>query len=503
MEFERAIYRVYERCLESLREDNDEGSENVNMKTCRIIEILSLMVGLFLLLCLVYLHVAFVGKGGCLGRTLSVLNIEEFINSSVGGFNVNSSYPFTSALELRTDQLLAIKIDRGSPYSDKSQSSTNRLRSTKMNSVTDDGLSSSAKRMRKVEIVQSPLTNSVQEAVQNISHVNSSSPNLTNQARSSVPALDYDYMFAFDAYVLLLSDEVKINHKFPVINVTLSGSKCFGGLITQNLLPMAGLDAIVMNSLMYTFRKTGYLISQDRQSFYRWSEDTIDPYKVTVRQPTAAALLYAKFSTWIQIKVGILFNSLFAFFLLSSVTALLVRMLISSGVVLLFPIFWIFQLFGMHAINLRIISLSYPWIGLPMEILRTRSQPTTPFVLAHISRVVIYYCLYAAAQVAFSSWFYDENAPSQQELWLCAVMMIWEYYSMIYVRASLSIQLFPRASLALFLIYHFYYFSYPSGLHLLALTVMSFFLLFLMIFCVRVFETKAFQRGAVSLDQPR
>jgi hypothetical protein len=105
--------------------------------------------------------------------------------------------------------------------------------------------------------------------------------------------------------------------------------------------------------------------------------------------------------------------------------------------------------------------------------------------------------------VAFSSWFYDQHSASQQELWLCAVMMLWEYYSMIYVRSVASIQLFPRASLALFLIYHFYYFSFPSGLHLLALSVMSLLLLFLMIYCVRVFETKAFQQGYVSLDQPR
>jgi len=60
-------------------------------------------------------------------------------------------------------------------------------------------------------------------------------------------------------------------------------------------------------------------------------------------------------------------------------------------------------------------------------------------------------------------------------------MMLWEYFSMIYVRSTGSIQLFPRASLALFLIYHFYYFSFPSGFHVLALVTMFFFLLALMV----------------------
>ena len=57
----------------------------------------------------------------------------------------------------------------------------------------------------------------------------------------------------------------------------------------------------------------------------------------------------------------------------------------------------------------------------------------------------------------------------------------WEYYSMIYVRSNNSIRLFPRASLALFLLYHFYLFSSPSGFHLLALLVLFLFLTALMV----------------------
>jgi hypothetical protein len=60
-------------------------------------------------------------------------------------------------------------------------------------------------------------------------------------------------------------------------------------------------------------------------------------------------------------------------------------------------------------------------------------------------------------------------------------MMVWEYYAMIYVRAKGSIRLFPRAALALFLIYHFYYFSFPAGFHVLALVAMFFFLTAVMV----------------------
>lgn len=81
--------------------------------------------------------------------------------------------------------------------------------------------------------------------------------------------------------------------------------------------------------------------------------------------------------------------------------------------------------------------------------------------------------------------------------------MVWEYYTMIFVRSSMSIKLFPRVSLVLYLLYHFYLYSVPFGFHLLALSIMFFFLVFTMIYCVRKYEIDAFYRGIVNIDQPR
>jgi hypothetical protein len=74
---------------------------------------------------------------------------------------------------------------------------------------------------------------------------------------------------------------------------------------------------------------------------------------------------------------------------------------------------------------------------------------------------------------------------------------------MIYVRSNFSIQFFPRASLALFLLYHFYIFGHPAGFHLLALLVLFLYLSALMIYCVRKYEIDAYSRGIVNHDQPR
>lgn len=74
---------------------------------------------------------------------------------------------------------------------------------------------------------------------------------------------------------------------------------------------------------------------------------------------------------------------------------------------------------------------------------------------------------------------------------------------MIYLRSSLAIQFFPPASLLLYLLYHIYLFSFPSGFHLLAILCLFLSLSHLMIFTLRKFEFPAFLRGVVTIDSPR
>lgn len=74
---------------------------------------------------------------------------------------------------------------------------------------------------------------------------------------------------------------------------------------------------------------------------------------------------------------------------------------------------------------------------------------------------------------------------------------------MIYVRSSLAISFFPRASFLLFLLYHFYLYSFPSGFHLLALLVLFLALNWLMMITLLKIELPAYIRGDVSFEQPR
>ena len=111
MEFERAIYRVYEKCLEGLREDEPD---SLSPRTCRLVEGLVLSTALTLLACLFFLHYQFVGSVGCLPALLSKFpnplprEMSNFSESYLG--RSEDFHRNLTALDLRSDQILQIFV---------------------------------------------------------------------------------------------------------------------------------------------------------------------------------------------------------------------------------------------------------------------------------------------------------------------------------------------------------------------------------------------------------
>jgi hypothetical protein len=66
-----------------------------------------------------------------------------------------------------------------------------------------------------------------------------------------------------------------------------------------------------------------------------------------------------------------------------------------------------------------------------------------------------------------------------------------------------SIRFFPRFFCGLFLLYHFYLFSYPAGFHNAAMVSFSAATLSLVLFTLRKMEYPAYMRGDVTIDRPR
>lgn len=516
MEFERAIFRVYERSIDSLIHEElpstDRGNDSSAKKSCQIFELFLYFGAFCFYLCLISLHYTFVGNPGCLPSTLMVYNT-----------TTNASFQY----QLRKDDILGINIRNG------------QLRKWKSSSNGDDdyminhwatgnigmgfGYVSSHAIDASIALQQwaqysfgsifsaySPkyklfLEKFRSRSTQKLANIfsNSNSPFTTMEANSSTSGsnstavvesdydhlLDFDYVVGFDEAVFLMNNEMLVKHHFRIINVTLSADECFGGSSLETLLGALNVfDLAIVNNVMYTAKIPGYLVSK-YGSIYHWTHNHLHSNNTV--------------SEWFCQKVSILFNSFVAFFFLSTTTTLLVRVLITSGVILIFPTFWLLRCCGVTGLHLRAVSVSYPWIGFPLQAIRAAGQSPYPFILAHLARVLVYYLLYVAAQSAYITWLYDDVTFGTVQLWLYVVMMLWEYFTMIYLRSATSIEFFPRISLLLFLLYHVYYYSFPSGFHLLALTVMSFLIMALMTHCVRVYEVKAYRQGLVSFEQPR
>lgn len=409
MEFERAIYRVYERCLEGLREDQDANG-NANMKSCKFLEVLSFGCAMFLLCVLVLLHSEFVGSPGCLPMALSAVAAQ--MNSTNA-----TAYPY-----LKEDQVLYVTIDqryvpqkgprndvnggesasiipmipaKGTHWSFYAKNADRTIRQG-ANWVSVSKLRGS-KRDSNSHLSAHNALALLDEDKGLIVH-NSTQSSATSSDASHLVEPDYDYKFTFNSALLLLPYSELKEHQFSTVNVSLIGEACYGSTFTQSMIPLGGVDTVVVNALMYTFRKPGHVFTSSGD-YFRWTDQDIVPY--------------SNIPEWISFKVCILFYSLFAFFFLTTITALLVRILISSGVVLIFPIFWILQLFGFAPLNLRIVAISYPWIGLPLELIRARNQSIVPFIVGHLSRVVVYYFLYQATQLVFAVWFYNRDSPGK------------------------------------------------------------------------------------------
>lgn len=397
--------------MDGLREEQDSNG-NANTRSCKFLEVLAVGFGGFLLFVLVFLHLSFVGSPGCL---------RDELMRSVGSLNSDGTL-------LRSDQILYINVDaryrpeKSLDVDDRGEvetaSAVTMLSWRPLYDKADSWFSFApdGKRMRGFDQATPFIINRPHNYGNESTYTGADKANTTNYTEP-----EYDYKFTFNSGLLLLSYEELMQHGFSTVNVSLLGSQCYGNAFSQSIIPIGGVDTVVVNALMYTFRESGHVFT-GAGDYFRWSESDIVPYRTA--------------GEWLQFKLLILLYSVMAFFLLTTVTALMVRILISSGVVLIFPVFWLLQWAGFAPLNLRVVAISYPWIGVPLEMIRGRNQSTMPFLIGHMSRVVIYYFLYQATQLVFAVWFYNRDSPGNvTEDPLCSLI---SYYLVLNVALILT-----------------------------------------------------------------
>ena len=253
------------------------------------------------------------------------------------------------------------------------------------------------------------------------------------------------YKFSSNEALMFLDDQMLIFHNVSIVNVTLS-ERCLStgsdqGVYRSRMTKFAqflsqiyGLDAIVINQLMYGVKRTegkyrnGYLQNMDSEERWMYSGSHLDTEKETRHN----------FVTWWSHRVGVLLVSFLAFFLVTSVTALIVRLLTSSGVMVMFPIFAALRAVGMNGADERVLIYSYPWVGTAQAAIRRQGvHPVNHYIGAHLAKLFLLYTMYESCQVAWSGFLYDKSIPDNIPLWIFGNAMVYEYFSMVFVRSAL------------------------------------------------------------------
>jgi hypothetical protein len=302
----------------------------------------------------------------------------------------------------------------------------------------------------------------------------------------------YDYQLSRDIYLLAMDDAFYEPHNVPVFNMTIEFS-CFvdNDFADYLLLNIFGYDVVLLNDLFHGFEGTGYVQNTKTKQLWYWTPADVRSY------------INPDFADLLSLKIAMVVWSVFAFFAIDTMSALTVTTCVSSGVIFLFPLVYSLQCCGLMRNGTQILSLSYPWLGLPIERLREQDKSTTSFIVAHVVKVLVVWVAFQACQEAWFTWFYRNSKPDGPAAGVFGLFMFWEYFSMIFIRSAPAIRFYPQMCFFSFMAYHIYIYSTFQGFASAALLPLYSLSVFFMIFVLQHLEIPALNAGLVSLEHPR
>ena len=251
-----------------------------------------------------------------------------------------------------------------------------------------------------------------------------------------------NFRFATDKALLELENDLLYHYKVSIVNVTLS-SRCLSTGSDDNdgtlnrlgrflLSSFYGYETAVINQLMYGIKthdgsyRDGYVWNMKTGEHFNYSKVEILSHVQKLGNP------YLKLIT----KLGILVLSITCYFFTSSVTAIIVRTLTSSGVLILFPFFSLLEMFGTMMIDEGVMDYAHPWLGTARRRIQNRGiYPFSHFVLGHMGKLTLSYSMYEACQLAWTSVFYT-MIPTAFPLWSFGFLLLIEYFSLLHVRSA-------------------------------------------------------------------
>lgn len=241
-------------------------------------------------------------------------------------------------------------------------------------------------------------------------------------------------------------DEGMLNwFKVPIVNVTLTERclstgtdegtyKSFITKIAQFLAPIYGMDTVVANQLIYGIKsadgkyRSGFFKNLRTKNQFDYAADAISHHEeASVTTNIREAILK---------KLNVLFRSIGAFVFITSITALVVRVLTSSGTMMLFPCLSVCQRLGI-SIDDRVLDHAHPWLGFARTQIQRSGNSISPFICAHLTKLLLIYSMYEACQSTIGVLLYSKKTTTDLPIFIFAINLILEYFSLIYVRSAL------------------------------------------------------------------
>ena len=309
-----------------------------------------------------------------------------------------------------------------------------------------------------------------------------------------------DYTLARDLHLLALDDAFLEQHRVRAYNVSVSmrcldAASALAQVFHRYIL---GYDTPLTNQAMEALGSSGALRNDRTNIVTRWRRSDARRRRLSQRLGAEAAF------KWLFRRAGVAVTSLLAFFLLSTVTAAVLRVLVASGVCGAFALWYLLSNTRFaQRLDFQALARAYPWLGAPLELLRAQGREGTSLLCAHAVRVIVAYALYESAQFAFARWFYGPPLPPSLGLCCFGLMLGWEYATLAHCRSAASIAFLPKLNVLYFLAAHGTFYAVSRPYALLNCGVAALFMAHATLYCILELELPALVRGDIDSITPR
>ena len=265
-----------------------------------------------------------------------------------------------------------------------------------------------------------------------------------------------EYEFSRSISFAALDNAMRKKHVVKTRNITL-GDECISTSLSL-WASIVGHDTVIINQLLFGLHRGGVLHNLNTNEYWTWSDEQIIKH-------TQRGVLD---TMWNLISVPV--NATVSYMLITCVTALLIRILLSSGVIVIYPLLFLLGRCSSNAslanptMIANVFRIAYPWLGRPIMQLQTHHRSVWPLVFAHIFKVCVYWSIYEACQIMWNYWFFAKSVPSGMTDWAYGMFMFVEYYSMLFMRSDMTLRHFPRLLFVSYVLYYAYFESTLYGL---------------------------------------